>query len=104
MFALEMDGRLPSWNEILGMEHWARYQLKKSLASDFMSALQASVGTSLTKITYAKNSTSTYAATLARYQVTQREKRKLRSARKKLEAKNESSPESKSSDFEDPPF
>ena len=40
IFSLTVPGRLPSWNDILGMEQWARYKFKNSLAKDFLSNRQ----------------------------------------------------------------
>lgn len=101
---LEVEGRLPSWNEILGMEHWQRYKVKSELAADFLSALRASEDASSTRIISVKNITSIFADTLERYLRTQREKRKLKSLKKKLEAKSGSTSESKSTLFEKVPF
>jgi len=96
IFEAEIPGRLPSWNEILGMEQWARYKFKKQLAEAFLSGLRATGGGCLTKTISAKNSTSTYAATLESYLRTRQAKRKLKLAKKRLEAKRLSSSESKS--------
>ncbi len=87
VFVLTIPGRLPSWNEILGLEHWGRYKLKKELAASFLSALRASAGSSSMRTTSVKNSLSTYADTLESYLATQQAKRKLRSLKKKLEDK-----------------
>ena len=32
IFSMTIPGRLPSWNDILGMEQWARYDFKNELA------------------------------------------------------------------------
>ncbi len=87
---IEIPGRLPSWNEILGMEHWARDKFKKTLQASFLSALQRSASDFSTKTTSAKNTMSIAAATLVSYQATQLEKRKLRRAKKKLKAQKTS--------------
>lgn len=104
IFYLEVDGRLPSWNEILGMEQWARYKFKGALALDFLSALQRSAGDSSTKTTFAKNTMSICADTLARYLVTKQAERKLRSRNKRLAAKIANTSKSKSTLFNKPPF
>lgn len=103
-FCLEVDGRLPSWNEILGMEQWARYKFKGELAQDFLSALQRSGADCSTRTTFAKNTMLIYAATLARYLATKQAERKLRSRNKRLAAKSASLPGSKSTLFDKPPF
>src|ERR1035437_4270445 len=84
MFSLMVPGRLPSWNQILAMEHWARYKFKKELADVFLSALRASGGDCSTKIISAKSTIATYAGTLESYLETALQRRKLRSANKKL--------------------
>ena len=33
--------RLPSWNQLLGMEQWQRHQFKKGIAAAFLFALSA---------------------------------------------------------------
>lgn len=98
-----IPGRLPSWNEILGMEQWARYKFKGELASVFLSVLEATEGDCSTRITSAVSSTLTYSATLRSYLRTRQEQRKLRSARKRLAAKNASLSELKFTKSK-PPF
>jgi len=39
---LEIPGRLPSWNQILGLEHWGRAKLKKKIQDEFISSLYLS--------------------------------------------------------------
>ena len=97
IFSVDLDGRLPSWNDLLGMEHWARHKLKQELQETFLSALRRSDPTSLTKITYAKNTTSTYAATLELFMETARLRRELKLLKKKLGLVKESSSGPKSS-------
>lgn len=83
IFSITVPGRLPSWNEILGMEHWARYAYKKELADGFLSELQRRANDCSTKTTCAKNLWLIYAATLARYLETARRRRILRSGSKR---------------------
>ena len=85
-----IPGRLPSWNEILGMEHWARDKFKKQIQADFLSALRRTASAYSTKTTSAKSTMSIAADTLVSYQATQQEKRALRRAKKKLLAKKTS--------------
>lgn len=96
VFKLTVPGRLPSWNEILGMERWARYQFTKDLADAFLSALRHSEDGSSMKIIYAKNTTSTFADTLARYLRMRREQRRLKSLKKRSDLKNKNESKSKS--------
>lgn len=84
VFSLTVPGRLPSWNEILGMEQWARYQFKKELAESFLSALRQSAADSSTKTICARSTTLIFVATLERYLQMRREQRRLKSASKKL--------------------
>lgn len=85
-----IPGRLPSWNEILGMEHWARAKFKSDIQDAFLSELRRSAADSSTKTTSARNTMSIAADTLESYQATQRAKRALRQAKKKSEAKAKS--------------
>lgn len=105
IFTLEVPGRLPSWNEILGMEQWARYKFKGELAAAFLSALRLSGAGSSTKTTSVKSTTSIFADTLALYLATKQAERKLKSRNKRLAAKSASSSKLKSTLFEEkPPF
>jgi len=97
IFEIEIPGRLPSWNDILGMEQWARYKFKRQLADVFLSALRASAAACSTKTTSVKNTMLTFADTLERYLVMKQAERKSRLDKKKLAAKNASLFESKSS-------
>src|SRR5690349_16140771 len=87
---LVIPGPLPSWNDVLGMDHWARDRLKKGIQERFLSALQRSACDFSTKTTCARNTMSIAADTLASFQATQRAKRALRRAKKKLEANQNS--------------
>ena len=84
IFSLTIPGRLPSWNELLGMEHWARYKLKEEIQVAFLSALYQSGSDSSMKTTLPKSITLTAAATLESYRKTAQEQRKLKSHNKKL--------------------
>lgn len=88
---------VPSWNEVLAMEHWARDKRKKEIQAAFLCALRACAGDSSMRTTSAKNTWSIAADTLACYQTTVQEQRKLRSANARLEKKKQSIPLSKSS-------
>lgn len=97
IFTLTVPGRLPSWNDILGMEQWARYRFKADLAKGFLSELRRSEGDSLTKTTSAKNTTLIFSATrLEDYLETARQQRALKSRNKKLAKANPKKSESKS--------
>lgn len=98
LFQIEIPGRLPSWNEILGMQHWSRVRFKTDLQLEFLSALRASASDSLTKTTSAKSTTLIAADMLGSYMETIRQKRRLKSLKKRLEKVKGSSQESKSSD------
>ena len=89
---LDVPGRLPSWNQIMGMEQWARYKFKGELADVFLSSLRAIEGGSSTKTTSAANTTSTFYATLERFLLMRQELRKSKLLKKKLEAKKQSTP------------
>ena len=97
LFSLEVPGRLPSWNEILGMEHWARYKFKDQLQLAFLYELQASGNAYSTSTTCAKNISLIAAGTLASYRETALQQRKLRSDRKKQSLAEQKLSESKSS-------
>jgi hypothetical protein len=98
LFRMEMYGRLPSWNEILGMEQWQRYQFKKEWADRFLSALRQYASDSSIKTISAKSTLSIYVATLESYLETARLRRKLKSFSKKRSRDKESLLESKSSE------
>lgn len=87
IFQIEIPGRLPSWNQLLAMEHWKRHKFKMALIDEFISALQASADDCSMKTTLQKNFTLTACATLVRYRETLRAKRLLKSAKKRLERK-----------------
>lgn len=106
IFALTIPGRLPSWNDILGMEQWARYRYKKDLADKFVFALQQSERASSTKIISQPSSTLIFSATLlVAHLETARRRRELKSANKKLKLAKEKKSGSKSSSCKGPlPF
>lgn len=77
----QIPGRLPSWNQILAMQHWNRAKFKSDSMAAFESALRACAADSSTKTTFVKNTLSTAADTLASYRATLLAKRKLKSAK-----------------------
>lgn len=81
---LRIPGRLPSWNEILGMEQWARYKFKQELETSFLSVFKASGSDCSTKIICAKNSMSIAYDTLASYRQMRLDKRKLKQRNARL--------------------
>ena len=107
LFSITIPGRLPSWNDILGMEQWARYKFKQELQKEFLSALRLSASDSSTLTTYAKNSMSIAADTLASYMETARLRRKLKSASGSVNQGKRSRPRLKSTSYKPegpPPF
>lgn len=76
---------VPSWNDMLALDEWGRRRLKEKIADVFLCELQACCTACATTTTSVKKSLSIYAATLACYRTTIRDKRKLRqsSARQK---------------------
>jgi len=104
VLTLEVPGRLPSWNDILGMEQWARYKTKKEMADVFLCALRASANDSSTRTTSARSTLLTFADTLERYLLMRQEQRKSKSLRKRLAKKNPSEPELKSTESSKVPF
>src|SRR5690606_10942059 len=79
-----IPGRLPSWNAILAMEHWARAKYKQQIQHAFLSALQHSASDCSTKTTYVKSTMSTACATLGSYLATQRGKARIETRQKKV--------------------
>lgn len=79
----KIPGRLPSWNTILGMQHWARHKLKAEIRAAFTCMLKALGSDPSTPTTSAKNTIWTAYVTLASYETTLRQK----SASKRLSAK-----------------
>lgn len=76
LFSLSIPGRLPSWNQVLALEHWGRAKLKEGIQTAFLSALRLSASDSLTRTTSAKNSMLIAADTLESYRGMLRAKRK----------------------------
>lgn len=103
VFEIEVDGRLRSWNDILGMEQWARYEFKKELADVFLSALRRYGRDSSTKTIFARSTMSIFADTLESYLTMLQAKRKLRSDKKRRSRAEENLFASKSSKSK-PPF
>lgn len=101
---LEVPGRIPSWNEILGMEHWARYKYKDQVQVAFLSALRACAADCSMKTTSARSILLTAADTLGCYRATAQAKRKLRRSKGRLIRASKSGSSSKSSDFDKVPF
>lgn len=104
IFRMELPGRLPSWNDILGMEEWARYQFKKQLAESFMFELRRSARDSSTKTISVRSTLSTCLDTLESYLAMRLGKRKSNAAKKKQSRAQKSLFESKSSKSENLPF
>lgn len=103
VFRLTIPGRLPSWNDMLAMEHWERYLYKREVADAFLSELRRIAESCSTKTTSARNSWLTYADTLERYLAMRQEKRRLRLLKRRLAAKNQKELSLKSSS-DDVPF
>jgi hypothetical protein len=75
---LEVPGRLPSWNEIVGT-HWTKIdKIKWAIQESILSALQVSAAAYSTRITSAKSSISIHCDTLASYLQTRRSAAKLK--------------------------
>ena len=107
LFSITIPGRLSSWNDILGMEQWARYKFKQELADVFLYELRHTDTDSSTRTTFARSTMLTYADTLASYLAMRQAERRSKSAKKKLEAMSQKKPRSKSLKFvpsEPPPF
>jgi len=102
VLVLEVPVRLPSWNEILGMEQWARYKYKQQLADEFLSALRLTARDSSMRTTCAKNTWLTYCATLESYLAMRQAKRRSRLAKKRLDRRNLSESSSPSSNSKVP--
>lgn len=104
LFSITIPGRLPSWNEVLGMEQWARYKFKGELAGVFLSALRAIASDSSTRTISVRNTTLTYAATLESYLAMRREQRRLKSAKKRLAQKSLNGSKLKCTNYGKEPF
>ena len=81
---LVVPGRLPLWNAILGMHHWARKKFKDDQMNAFASALLATASASQMKTGCAKNIWSIAADTLALYRKTRLMYAQSRQAKKRL--------------------
>lgn len=76
---------IPSWNDVLQLEPWARRKRKQEIQQAFLSALLKSAGALSTRTTFAKNSFSIAAATLVSSLEIRRQKSELRRANAKLQ-------------------
>lgn len=104
LISFRVPGRLPSWNQILGLEHWARYQLKDRIQVAFSSALRASAKDFWMRTTSARSTMWIAADTLDSYRETLRAKRRLKSASKRLSQGPKKKPSLKSGPAEKVPF
>lgn len=75
IIALEIPGRLPSWNEIIGMNRFTYTKFKRAQQDAFLSALYRSANAFSTRTTSQKKLLSTAAATLGSWILTHRKKR-----------------------------
>lgn len=103
IFRLEIDGKLPSLNELFGMEHWERKKFKDQLADAFLCALQQSESASSMRITSSQSSTSIYSATLESYRATKLIRRLSKRAKGKPVVTKKSRLSSKSTNCPSPP-
>lgn len=87
---------VPSWNAVLGLEHWGRDKMKKEIQAAFLCALRACAADSLTRTTSARSTLSTAADTLACFLKTAREQRASKQRNARLEKKKLSTPSLKS--------
>ena len=62
-----IPGRLPSWNQILGMSHWERVAFKRQAMDGFLCALRACDSGCSTRTTSARSTLSIAAAMLVSY-------------------------------------
>ena len=102
VFKLTVPGKLPSWNEILGMQHYSRHSLKKHLSTVFLSSLRATADDCSIKTTSAANTLLIYADTLESFLATRRAQRRSGLLKKNLDQKNRSELPSKSTLFDKP--
>lgn len=75
---------IPSWNDVLQLEPWARRKRKQEIQQAFLSALLRSADALSTRTTFAKNSFSIAADTLVSSLEIRRQKSELRRANAKL--------------------
>lgn len=71
---------VPSWNDVLQLQPWARQKRKGEILDAFLCALRASAADSSTRTTSARSTLSIAADMLDSYRATALAKRKLRSA------------------------
>ena len=88
--SLTLKHPVPSWNAILGLQHFSRAKLKKAIQDDFLSALRASADDSSMRTTSVRNTFATAAGILDSYQQTMQLRRKLKSRKSKSGAKKKS--------------
>lgn len=78
---------VPSWNDMLAMQSWARMRRKDEIQRAFLSALRAAADDPLMTITCARNTLLTAADMLDSYRMTALDKRKSKQLAKRLEKK-----------------
>ena len=88
--SLTLKHPVPSWNAILGLQHFSRAKLKKAIQDDFLSALRAIADDSSTKTTSVRSTFATAAGILDSYQQMMQLRRKLKSRKSKSGAKKKS--------------
>lgn len=80
---MEIPGRIPSWNALLGMTHWKRIRAKKEQQENFISALSLGVNDSATRTILASSGCSTVSDIVARLREMSRKKSTLKSRSEK---------------------
>src|SRR6478736_3048255 len=64
---LRIPGRMPSWNAVLGLNHWRRLKLKHEQQDAFISALSLSENDSATRTICARSTCSTVSDIAVRF-------------------------------------
>lgn len=94
LLRLVVPGRIPSWNQLLGLSHWRRLKLKKAQQQAFISSLHLSENASATRIISRKNGLSIVSDIVALFQEMSRNCSPSKPGKGKRNRKNKSTPRS----------
>jgi hypothetical protein len=89
---IEMRPVIPSWNKILGEQHWDRDKRKKEIQTAMLSALSPSAPDYSTKTICAQNMQSIFCATAERFLAMRQERQQSRQRSARLKKAKKTTP------------
>lgn len=84
LLRIVLSSKVPSWNAVLGLGHWQRRKLKRSIQANFESWLRATDDAFWMKTICVKNGTLTVCAMLELFQKTHQKQRTSKCVKRKL--------------------